>query len=362
MTPPKIDPNQMILDPNGLKSLKTTKRISSSGDSYIVPITKEAKALGLEKGEEITIIFENPYSSNTHDYDLARMLANPNASYVNSRILTPDDRYIDGTPIEDLTEQMSEEDMIRITTQLEVWSRFYYDITSTTRHLITSKFAEYSDSQRSFVQKFRSPRIHAPHSELMEVYAALELLDELTVPDTFGKCSLDSVNSLLDHILRAKTHARKVCMHLQNAEEPEEGLSDLIAELNQDWEMHTTGKKYPDSWYVGVAMIRHYTDEEMEDDYDWGDNPIFKGIPEFKMYKGPNPVYVSDQLHHDFCDPNVGLGTAVSTTVLGPFESEDVARDVLSFLRIEHKRLGTETVGVDFIDRCEKEIDKLFKN
>ncbi len=360
MTRPKFDPRQMILDPDGLKSLKTTKRISSSGDSYILPITKEAKTLGLDKGDEITVIFENPYASNTHDYDLARMLANPNAAYVNSRVLTPDDRYIDGAPIEDLTDDMLGEDRALIAMQLEVWSRLNYEITNAVRKYVTCEYAWYSDSQRSFVQRFRNPRTDDLYADYLRTYVLLQLLDDLTLPETLKMCPLASVNSLEKHIIRAKNDAFAIYKRLLEDEHmvSSTDLEEQVSELNQGWEMFSTGRKFPDQWYVGVAIVGL----PPEDDPEGGPRLDYRfGIPEFKMYKAPNSSFVSAQLEEEFYDSDKP-DTPVDMTVFGPYESEDEARDVLSFLRIEHRKVGAGRVDQSFVSKCHHEVNKLFNN
>lgn len=41
-----------------MNSIKTVKKVNSSGHSYVVHLTKEIKMLGLEKGDDVIITIE----------------------------------------------------------------------------------------------------------------------------------------------------------------------------------------------------------------------------------------------------------------------------------------------------------------
>ena len=58
---------------------RAVKTVSKTGDSLTVAITKEAKALGLDKGDSVTIMVGDLSPEEVRNFDLAMSLSNRNA-------------------------------------------------------------------------------------------------------------------------------------------------------------------------------------------------------------------------------------------------------------------------------------------
>ena len=91
---------------------RAVKTVSKTGDSLTVAITKEAKALGLDKGDSVTIMVGDLSPEEVRNFDLAMSLSNRNAFYTNQYWLNSSDHYIDGSKIEDMSDTLDPDVML----------------------------------------------------------------------------------------------------------------------------------------------------------------------------------------------------------------------------------------------------------
>ena len=104
-----------------MTSIRSLKRISSTGDSLVISVTKEAREMELGKGDSVSVIVSDSEDSVNENFDLACMLSNPNASYENIRCLTPDDTLLDGSPLESFDDELDDEHRVSVSTRIRAW-------------------------------------------------------------------------------------------------------------------------------------------------------------------------------------------------------------------------------------------------
>lgn len=324
-----------------MASIKTTKRIGSTGDSLIIPITREAKEYGLEKGDTISVIIPDPSESENHDYEFACMLSNPNAAYENTRPLTPSDTLLDGSPIEARDQEVDDEERVRLSTYIRTRSQFYDIMRDAIRSRINGDFAKYSDTMRSFIVEFE-PTTFVGHEYqvAMDQACAVTLLKEIVERCCVYYSSLNSVSSLAEHLDEALSDSWSLYDRMSNGYESKD---DVIKDLNSAWEEKISGKKYPDMWYVAVTATFPIID----------DYPEYNGSVEFGMYEAPCAQYVYDLLQEEEPD-NLRRHAMVDRVVLGPYANQDDAQDMMSHFRMS-ARADNWVVDQDFTGWCKNE-------
>lgn len=323
-----------------MASIKTTKRIGSTGDSLIIPITREAKEYGLEKGDMISVIIPDPSEAENHDYEFACMLSNSNASYENNRALTPDDSLLDGQSIPDRGEDIDDDDCVRFSTMMKTRSTFTDIIRDAIRDIIDGDYARYSDTMRSFILEF-VPTTYVDHDlqVVVDQECAVEILKQLVERSCIYYSALSSVSSLAEHLDLAYEDIDAMHRRLNN----DENKDAIIKELNSAWSQKISGKTYPDMWYVAITVTFPIID----------DYPECSGPVEFGLYEAPCPQYVQDTLmeaeSEDYRNHN-----AVDRIVLGPYSNQESAQDMLSYFRMT-ARSSNMIVDENFTEWCKNE-------
>ena len=324
-----------------MASIKTTKRIGSTGDSLIIPITREAKEYGLEKGDMISVIIPDPSESENHDYEFACMLSNPNAAYENTRPLTPFDTLLDGHPIPDRSKEIDSELLVKMSTLIRHQSQFISILKNAVRSRLNSDYARYSDTMRSFIVEFE-PTTFVSHEYqvAMDQVCTLTLLKELCDNSCAFYSPLRSVASLSEHLEEALDDTREYYNRLMEADEQKD---DVIKDLNKTWDEKVSGRKYPDMWYVTVTATFPIID----------DYPEYNGSVEFGMYEAPCAQYVDDLLTSEEPD-NLRRHAMIDRAVLGPYANQDDAQDMMSHFRMA-ARSTNWSVDQEFTKWCKNE-------
>ena len=326
-----------------MSSVRVTKRIGAAGDSLIIPITKEAKEFDLKKGDDITVIIGTTDDAASHDYDFARMLSNPNASYENTRWLTPSDYYLDGTPIESQVEDDEEPEDYLVETylRLNVWKEISRICKDFTRDMVSGDYAKYSDSMHSFIANFDSRYSFDSETNVnKEQYFIVDVLDEIVKGTRLFSSPVKSVSSLAQHLVTAVSDAKRYCNAVRDGNDPEA----VLREMNEDWDKITKNDRYPELWYV--AIIIEYRDDVVTFPR--------KGVPEFKIYTGPFVQYVMDAVNEETATRSFERNVSTSSIVLGPYSDPDDAQDMLSHFRIMARKEDW-SVTDDFLLDCKNE-------
>lgn len=334
-----------------MASIRATKRISTAGDSLIIPITKEAKEFDLGKGDEITVILGTTDDAAGHDYNFARMLSNPNGSYENTRWLTPIDSYLDGTDIPNHLDE-AEKDGVQttdISLRLRVWSEVSRIIKDYTRTMTSTKYSRYSDSMHSFITEFDEKySVESKNQVMSEQLFLVQLIDEIVMNKRLFSSPLKSVSSMADHLAIAVENAQDYCDAINDEGVDDEDMLHLI---NESWDVKVTGRKYPDLWYVVVEV--HFP---IVDGY-----PEATGYPVFHLVQAPGPQYVMDiirEKNNGCVDPRVE--ETMASDIIGPYKDQDDAQDMLSYFRLTAKSKNW-IIEDDFIDWCKDESYRIMK-
>ena len=323
-----------------MASIKATKRIGSTGDSLIIPITREAKEYGLEKGDMISVIIPDPSEVENHDYEFACMLSNPNASYENTRTLTPADTLLDGQSIPDRSDDIDDEDCVKFSTLMKTRSSFTEIMADAIRDTIDGDFARYSDTMRSFILEF-SPTSFVDHDlqVTLDQACAVKIVRQLVERSCIYYSALRSVSSLAEHLDLACEDIFALYRRLNN----DENKDDILKELNSSWDHKVSGKTYPDMWYVAITVVFPIID----------DYPECFGSVDFGLYEAPCPQYVQDLLTS--AEPeNFRHHNAVDRIVLGPYPNQESAQDMLSHFRMT-ARSNNMLVDESFTSWCKNE-------
>lgn len=323
-----------------MASIKTTKRIGSTGDSLIIPITREAKEYGLEKGDMISVIIPDPSESENHDYEFACMLSNPNAAYENTRPLTPSDTLLDGEPIPDRSKEIDSEPLVHMSTLIRHQSLFINTLKNAVRSKLNSDYARYSDTMRSFIVEFE-PTTFVGHEYqvAMDQMCTLTLLKELNDNSCAFYSPLKSVSSLADHLERALDDTKEYYTRLMDGDEQKE---DVVKKLNKNWDEEISGRQYPDMWYVAVTAS-----------FPIDDYPDYYGSVEFGIYEAPCAKYVDDLLASEEPE-NIRRHAMIDRVVLGPYANQDDAQDMMSHFRMA-ARSNNWSVDQEFTTWCKNE-------
>ena len=307
---------------------RAVKTVSKTGDSLTVAITKEAKALGLDKGDSVTIMVGDLSPEEVRNFDLAMSLSNRNAFYTNQYWLNSSDHYIDGSKIEDMSDTLDPDVMLETQERLYALRWFKERAERFIRERITGPHAFYSDSQRSFIVKFMPVLEPDDRSnDFTKTRYYLEILEDALKDSYTLDCPLNSVTSISASVARALKDIREV-----------EGLDDgaideKVRELNKKWEEENTKKRYPDTWYFSISITYEFNGT----DYD----PT--GYPEFKLYEGPYKKYV-EAIVDEYDAHMVGEYQERSSIVIGPFGTKEDASTIMSYLKMDalrNKTLGT---------------------
>ena len=311
------------------KSLKT---ISKTGDSLTVAVTKEAKAIGLDKGDEATVMIGNLTPEESRNFDLALSFSNPNAYYTNTCWLTPDDHYLSGENIEDIGDTLSYDTRLAIQDRLYALKWSNDRATRFTRDKVSSVGALYSDSQRSFITKF-SP-VLSPNNyvyDFLKGFYQMEIIDDLLKDSYISSCPLHSVIAARKAVSRALRDFGAISS-LYDSSVPyfdlEQRANKSLDALNSAWDEENSEKKYPDTWYFSISIYGVYS---YDGDVGFGD------YPEFKLYEGPYKKYVQSIVKREDEDYDNPEGFRKSV-VVGPFGTKDDASSIMSYLKMDALR------------------------
>ena len=325
-----------------MTSIRSLKRISSTGDSLVISVTKEAREMELGKGDSVSVIVSDSEDSVNENFDLACMLSNPNASYENIRCLTPDDTLLDGSPLESFDDELDDEHRVSVSTRIRTWQEIYRITKEFTRNAVTYEHSGYSDSMRSFITEFQPVHFADHKSQIaLEQLCELELLGEIVKRSRLSTSSIKSISSLREH-LDIAIHEADVYYDLC----PLEDSDVLIEKFNRAWENRLKGDRYPVMWFVGMTI----TYPVMGEYDDWSG---VKGVPDFKLFEGPYRQYVEEQLDAEAETENEA-DHVISKLVIGPYDCKDDAQDMLSYFRL-HARGDGGVVDDGFFDWCKTE-------
>ena len=301
---------------------RAVKTVSKTGDSLTVAITKEAKALGLDKGDQVTIMVGDLSPEEVRNFDLAMSLSNRNAFYTNQYWLNSSDHYLDGTQIEDMSDTLEPEVMLETQQRLYALRWFRERAERFTREHVTGPHAFYSDSQRSFIVKFM-PVIEPDnlHNDYLRARYYLEILEDALKDSTVLDSPLHSVTSISSSVSRALKDIREL-----------EGVSDdiideKVRDLNKKWDEETSKKAYPDTWYFSVTIVSDFYDEELH----------YNQYPEFKLYQGPYKKYV-EEIVDEYDALTADQNQERRSIVIGPFGTKEDATTIMSYLKMDSLR------------------------
>ena len=331
---------------------RAVKTVSKTGDSLTVAITKEAKALGLDKGDSVTIMVGDLSPEEVRNFDLAMSLSNNNAYYTNEYWLNPSDHYLNGSQIEDMSETLDPKVMLETQQRLFALRWFRERAQRFTRERISSPHAFYSDSQRSFVTKFKP--VTEPDTALNDYIMAryyLEILEDALKDVYTEHCPLKSVMNISASVSRAIKDLRD----LEGTDDDK--LDDKVRQLNEIWVSENSDKKYPDTWYFSITIIGKSPISEIQNNY------LYIEMPEFHLYEGPYKKYV-EKLVKEY-DKKMEIEDQLRySVVIGPFGTEEDARSVMSYLRMDsilHNKVGNMDYLVDAKRQAYSLMDSLDK-
>ncbi len=320
--------------------VKANKKISYSGDSLIVNVTKEVKSLGLDKGDYVDIALGEQDPQDVRRYNLGRMFDNPDAEYVNSSFLTPSDTCVNGNSIEDHSEIMSKDTVSMYTDLLSMYKRIINLVTSVAAEVIRSEHVHYSAQEKSFIANFFPNVDSYPKNQYVQIDFLLEVLWKLI---NFGRV-LDSgvtyINSLPEAISDAKDAVKRILSSDMD------GIGKLIDELNDEYEMAHTEILYKELWYLVVSLEGEACDGYMG---EFG-NMISKVV------SSPSPFDLSDELSHSNKERSHS-GMAVFDTIYGPFRTKEEATKYKNYLDVSYEMIN----DVSGFDQMEQFITDVMK-
>ena len=335
-----------------MKVKRAVKTVSKTGDSLTVAITKEAKALGLDKGDSVTVMLGDLSPEDVRCLDLAMSLSNNNAYYTNEYWLDSSDHYLNGSQIEDMSDSLDYDVMLEVQQRLFALRWFRERAQRFTRERISGPHACYSDSQRSFVTKFK--HVAEPDTFLNDYIMAryyIEILEDALKDNYTNHCPLKSVMNISTSVSRALKDLRD----LEGTDDDK--LDDKVRHLNEIWESENSEKKYPDTWYFSISIKGVY--RSIDDHFEY----VYDQMPEFHLYEGPYKKYV-EKLVKEY-DEGLEVQDQIRySIVIGPFGTEDDASSVMSYLRMDsilHNKVGNTDYLVEAKRQAYSLMDSLDK-
>ncbi len=302
------------MDNANLKNVTFTERIRKTGASSVIPITKQAKQMGLKVGDDVTVTLGVPSQSDQYDLTLGRMLSNPNAMYRNISYLTPHDKLINGTPIDDFSDIIPEDTKREIVFKLEAMRYINMRMTEYLTQCLTTNYSFYSDIQRSFVVKF-NPELDegfkkSKNYDLYRSAAILELLNVLSEDDSLRYSPLKDVKFVGGEI----ASALDVVTNVRDIED-ESLLKNKIIEFNAWYD-----EKQVEFEILNFVPVTVYYPSDIINDGK-RDCLVQFGVSSWP-FEGIARA-TSEQLAKHFLEISPELkGYVFEITILGPFEKK----------------------------------------
>ena len=180
-------------------------------------------------------------------------LDNPHAEYLNISYLTPEDKYMNGTQIEDRSDEMDDEKKIDLTDWLRQYRNISGDLVDFMRTKVDDKNAWYSDPQRTFITHFNGVEVEDNYlRDFKKARMQLEFISSLLDQAYFTKCPLDEVRVTAANVKSCIKDLKKI----ETFEDPYDydGIMEVVNELNEQRSMNRLISSKI-GWYLSVYIV-----------------------------------------------------------------------------------------------------------
>jgi len=298
-----------------------TKNIGTVGSSKMVTVTQEAKELGLDVKDSIVVAFAKPNSQQDYALRLAGAFCNPNALYINDRVLCSVDCDQTGQKIENLLNDGNRDELELINNRFIAMQQLIDKIREYTKNEISGQYAFYSEELRTFLVKFNPADITEDDlvaKNIKETLAFLNALEACLKLPIFAHSEIESVRKMSEYAHRAFLDA----VRLHHCEPDKR--KDMLKDLNKSWEEEINNVVYKDLYFVGLVIPYHMVDGIKNFDCD----PIIEAIP------APTPRLANKSICSIHPDSD---GVEHIRYVLGPYDDESECKALASYLDLKWK-------------------------
>ncbi len=311
-----------------------TKNIGTVGTSKMVTVTQEAKELGLDVKDSVVVAFAKPNSQQDYALRLAGAFCNPNALYINDRVLCSADSDHSGQRIENLLNDSNRDELELINNRFIAMQQLIDKIREYTKNEVSGQYAYYSEELRTFLVKFDPDDLSEDDpiaKNIKETLAFLNALEACLKLPIYAHSEIDSVRKLSEYAHRAFQDT--VRLHLC---EPDK-RKDLLKDLNKVWQEEVNNVVYKDLYFVGLVIPYHTVDG----------NRIFDCNPIIETISAPTPRLANKKILDTHPDSD---GVEHIRYVLGPYDDESECRALVSYLdlkwKMEIKKSADENTAV----------------
>ncbi len=309
-------------------AIKTSKQITSTGGSLGLNVTKEVKALGLGRGDTVDITIGPADPEDIKMLEMGRRLNNPNAKYINGSILTPADKLIDGSAIEDHTATMDQDVISKVSDCLELYDKSLELITRTTQNTLKFPNVSYSAPMKSFVCSFYPNIANYSKRPYFRSFYILQLIDKLLDIVDVRKSNIRYVSALSEYVEDAYQSLAKVLRA------DADSVPELISNLNERFDQESVKAKQKDLLYVLVQVAG-----DKSEGYDTAITDV-----RISVVSCNSPFQLNRELR-EHKEKLMNSDQFFYYTLIGPYETADRANKYKSFLDVMYERFeGYPTV------------------
>ena len=325
-----------------MKSMSTVKRISSTGDSKIITVTKEAKELGLDRGDSIAVILGNPSAEDLRIMELAKMISSSGGDFRNIRWLKPGDTGPDGEPISGKDDEVPEDVKEDLIDYILATEDIQADLLQDVRGRMPKQFAYYSESQRSCLSEITNDRRststdHAINISLIRMKLIQSLLSDTQLDDLEVPSYRDLIG-IMDIFVRDIASIRE-----DSRGRDYQTVKSRIASRKDEWDQTLRRELGLNAWYLAVITTQKDGGNELSFEY-YTDVPF---LSEARMR--------FDDSIDDWNSDHDGKRDAV---LFGPFEYESEASELLGFLKMDAmmRKIDVDDAYMDRLRRLAREV------
>ena len=240
---------------------------------------------------------------------------NPHYSPLNTLPLNPDDRLLNGTMIEDHSDEISDDRKLDLVDTVNIMRDLVRGAKDTAIRLTNDRFMWFSDSQNSFIQHFYCPEWENYYLHDYEVLKKrLLFLRNMIKTEDIRGCPLGDVNSLLDSV-NVAIESVGIVLEECSRESTYEEIESVVEDLNykRRLELYTTY-----TWYVCVAVVEYPNDQYgILTDVTHGTYSHVRSDFRSKVEKHPEVIKV------------------VRCEAFGTYSNSDEAAEVQAFIKVD---------------------------
>lgn len=301
--------------------IMANKNIGTAGTSKMVTVTQEAKELGLDAKDTITVAFAKPNSPEDYALRLSSTFCNPHAMYINDKILCSKDRDQIGQQIENLLTDSNREELQIINNRFNAMQQLIGKIREFTKSEVAGQYAYYSEELRTFIMKFYPEQVVEEdpfQKKITELLANLDAVEACLKLPVFAHSEIDSVRKMPEYIHRAFFDTVRL-LHC----EPDK-RKEYLRELNRAWQEEINNVVYKDLYYIGLVIPCHVK----------GDDRIFDCDPIIETIPAPTQRIANKSIRDSYPEDD---GLRNSYYILGPYDEERECRDLVAYLNLKWK-------------------------